>query len=280
MTCSPSAPGSSPRLPRPVPPFPGETTASYVYRLARANRLDDDALRAYATGDPRKSVPIPVRRLAILSGQNEHALRHALPDLESGGRRDRNRLVRYACRWCTAARIIGWASIYLQPQDVVCLRHRRWIGDNRTGQEHQPSLAAHPEILHANKRHRRIIRATGPAAARSAYNHARWVCDRWRQRRIHMHQFERLLDRFHPPEVMIFEADPTVEACAYPQIVALTPDPRLPALERAALRLRHRTRTLPERGPPHRHPALHLDHPDALRTPLPTCRDLHRRDGG
>jgi hypothetical protein len=210
-------------LPRPVKPVPNETTDSYLHRLARANRLDDDALRAYAAGDPRKSIPIPVRRLAILSGQNEHALRRALPDLESGARRDHNRLVRYACRWCTAARAVtGWASVCLQPEDVVCLRHRRWMGDNRTGPEHQPSLAAHPEILRANQRHRRIIRARGPAAARSAYHHAGWVCDHWRRHRVHMHQFEQLLDRFHPPGVMIFEADPTVEACAYPQVIALT----------------------------------------------------------
>ena len=46
-------------LPRQVKPFPGETSSSYVARLAHANRLDATALRCYITGNRRAARPYP-----------------------------------------------------------------------------------------------------------------------------------------------------------------------------------------------------------------------------
>jgi hypothetical protein len=68
-------------LPRQVKPFPGETTTSYLRRLALANRLEAVALRSHITGGQRQSAPVPVARLAIVTSLPEHTLRCALPDL-------------------------------------------------------------------------------------------------------------------------------------------------------------------------------------------------------
>jgi hypothetical protein len=69
-------------LPRQVKPFPAETSASYVARLAHANRLDAEALRYYITSDRRRSPPMPAARLAVVTGIPAQVLRYAIPDLD------------------------------------------------------------------------------------------------------------------------------------------------------------------------------------------------------
>lgn len=75
-----------PRL-RPLPitiaPFPDETVDSYLGRLARADRLRVKALRADLFGrwETRVWEPVPVERLAILSGQPARTLRYAILEL-------------------------------------------------------------------------------------------------------------------------------------------------------------------------------------------------------
>ena len=64
-----------------VAPAHNETLTSYLVRLARANRLDTDALRTHLTGARSKNVPVPVGDLALLSGQSTRALKYALPEL-------------------------------------------------------------------------------------------------------------------------------------------------------------------------------------------------------
>lgn len=156
-------------LPLPVRPVPRETTSSYLDRLARANRLDSQALRTYLVGSHHKSKQIPVQRLAILSGQDQHGLRHALADLLEQ-RPDPTQMVRTACRLCAAScQAIGPVTVHLQPQDLVCRNHNRWIGQSWSRRDTQPRLTNHPEITQANKHHRRIIRAHGADAARTAY---------------------------------------------------------------------------------------------------------------
>ena len=46
-------------LPRPVTPAVDATRTSYIGRLARANRLDTEALRIHLTRDKRKSASVP-----------------------------------------------------------------------------------------------------------------------------------------------------------------------------------------------------------------------------
>ncbi|WP_442972090.1 TniQ family protein, partial [Rhodococcus sp. T7] len=69
------------RLPRPVPPFHGETLASYLYRLAIANQLHPDDLGAHLTGTRRTREPITLHALAAATGRSPRSLGHALPEL-------------------------------------------------------------------------------------------------------------------------------------------------------------------------------------------------------
>jgi hypothetical protein len=185
-----------------------------------------------AAGDRRKWVPIPIERLSILGGQPVHVLRHTLPDLRRPSDAEPQRfrwrpgddhLVRALCRCCAAAR---WAGLvvrgYLRREDVVCLRHHRWLGDGDSTPELQPSLTHQPEILAANRHHRKIIRRAGRPQAEAAYHEARWICEHWHRRYEHRDDIERLMNVFHPPGWAVFETDPTLEAAAYPQIIALT----------------------------------------------------------
>jgi len=71
------------RLPRPIPPFPGETTKSYLYRLGIANQLQPGDLRAHLTGT-RHHAPITLDSLAAATGRSPHCLSHALPELRPG----------------------------------------------------------------------------------------------------------------------------------------------------------------------------------------------------
>jgi TniQ len=70
-------------LPRPVKPFPGEIFASYLARLAHANRLDPETLRRYITAGSRRG-PVPVDRLSVVTGLPGITLRYAIPDLDAG----------------------------------------------------------------------------------------------------------------------------------------------------------------------------------------------------
>ncbi|MDT5116651.1 MAG: TniQ [Mycobacterium sp.] len=67
-------------LPWPIPPFRGETTNSYLYRLAVANHVHPDDLRAHLTGT-RGSASITVENLAAATGRSAHDLSYALPEL-------------------------------------------------------------------------------------------------------------------------------------------------------------------------------------------------------
>jgi hypothetical protein len=74
-----------PGQPRPLPvrprPRPGETTATYIERLADANHLPARFLRRYLCAPPWHAGRPELSRLAAVSGRTETALRHALADL-------------------------------------------------------------------------------------------------------------------------------------------------------------------------------------------------------
>lgn len=71
------------RSPRPLPfrprPVTGESTGSYVRRLARANHLRPAYLRQYLAGP--KDGTIRIELLAAMAGRSPAALEHALADL-------------------------------------------------------------------------------------------------------------------------------------------------------------------------------------------------------
>jgi hypothetical protein len=219
-------------LPRPVKPFHNETIGSYLDRLADANRLDREAFRIYIAGDHHKAAPIPLHRLSRLSGQATDVLRDALPDLKSADQQDQasrfrrspggRYWVRLACARCTATRgIATQVQCRLRLEDVVCLRHRRWLGRSSYGCS-QCALTSQPEILRANRRHRRLLSCHGRNVTEAAYRESDRICEVWRNRRTHDQDFYRLMNIFHTGDWEVPRDDPTVEAAAYPQIIALT----------------------------------------------------------
>lgn len=145
-------------LPRPVRAVRHETMASYLHRLAAANRLDTEALRSYVAASHRKRAPIPLNRLAVLSGQQAITLSHAIHEYQPRPSRH-GAEERTACESCAAARGIHETVIIRFPfEHLVCRRHKRWVTDTRYfGGIHQLQLARYPEILRANRLHRRIV---------------------------------------------------------------------------------------------------------------------------
>src|SRR5713101_2601537 len=124
-----SRPSLPPRLPRAVPPFPGETTTSYVYRLAVANELHPADLRAHLAGR-REHGPVAVDSLVAATGRPRHALARALPELRPGsGPAPPGYVRRTACRRCAARRdSYPYAAVWQPAETCLCLSHRIWLG--------------------------------------------------------------------------------------------------------------------------------------------------------
>ena len=78
MTARPLAPGP---LPVPVRPRHGETAASYIRRLARANHLRPSYLRSLVCNPPHLGA-VRAEKLAPLSGRTVSALEHTLAGLD------------------------------------------------------------------------------------------------------------------------------------------------------------------------------------------------------
>lgn len=210
-----------------------ETITSYLARLAHANRLDPDALRVHVTADKRKTAPVPVGVLCTLSGQSERALRLAIPELnttaELAALPATNRTGttggdRPACRLCAAARgHTGQPRCRNRPEDIVCLRHRRWLSDgDDTADPRQPDLTGVPAVLSANLAHRRLIRSHGHPATAEAFTLAREICRHWHERREHQQQYFELMAILRPGRTQTSATDPAAFAARYPQTVAVT----------------------------------------------------------
>lgn len=214
-------------LPRPVPPFQGELLSSYLRRLSHANRLDAEALRRFAAGGSRER-SVSLTRLAIISGVPASTLERAIGDLDGDksrtfyiGRVSVHQWVHGpACQMCAFARGAQqavWCRKY--PEQVVCLRHRRWIG---TANIIQPALDDQPDILQAHKQHLRLVRRFGRDETMIGFAFADHICQQWREFRQHDEEFRRQMRIFHGPSWEVPAAHPTIAAAAYPQVVALT----------------------------------------------------------
>jgi hypothetical protein len=218
-------PGLRP-LPRFAAPFRDETISSYLSRLAAANRLDPAALRALLAGSDRHHAPVPLVRLAAVTGMPQAALAHAMPQicttaelagLNIAGRpRARDEWSFTACRGCTAGRpVTRWAL----HDDVVCGRHRRWISKDHE----QPDLTRQPEILRAHRRHQRLIRRHGRDPVMRALRDARHICTGWRLDGLRDPGYDRRMETFCGPgwdDPDTWEPQ-AFDAAAYPQSVAL-----------------------------------------------------------
>ena len=76
-------------LPIQVPPRLGETTDSYIRRLARANHLKPSYLHRFLCGPPFWFGKPSLSRLAAVSGRPRHSLERALADVASPRRRNK-----------------------------------------------------------------------------------------------------------------------------------------------------------------------------------------------
>ena len=176
-------------LPRTCRPAPDETTGSYLLRLAAANRVTGPDLIGYLTAGMSQSIAkVTLAALAAASGQPPVVLAYALPELRAQypgqhslalqGRTlpAKPNTVRPACRRCAAVRTAAERiDMWYRHEHTVCLRHLLWTGPGAGHPRDQVDLAAHPDIVHAQVRHRRLIREHGHGIVRTAYHTAREI---------------------------------------------------------------------------------------------------------
>jgi hypothetical protein len=216
-------------LPQPVPPFPGETTRSYVYRLAIANQLRPADLQAHLTGT-RQPGPVPLDALAAAAGRPPRCLAHALPELapESmpvASPAEPAYQIRAVCRRC-AARRGAWpfASVW-QPAEVsICPAHLAWVRPPaRGGRGPQYEVGHLPEILRAQRRHRRLARRHGREAAATAFTAAAHVTALWARRGFYRDRrpLVHALTGRRPVTSRLEFADRTIPVVTYPETVDL-----------------------------------------------------------
>jgi hypothetical protein len=160
-------------LPRTVVPIPGEYHLDYIARLAEANRLEfgeltgalDDtaAITIYGPSGWKRheqerlaaAASQPLARIARLWWPDP---RIYLRDPEGF-----RRMLRPACRRCTARRgIPGPVACHLPPHQTVCRRHRVWTGPSARSHAGQFDISPFPEILRAQRRHRRLAQLHHP----------------------------------------------------------------------------------------------------------------------
>ena len=163
------APQPSP-LPVPAAPVAGETLASFLGRLAAANRTSPEALldilppwfRVKARWHDDRWQPDQLMpwaddaaaRLAVISGSTAAAIKNALPAF--GGSSGQPVRAVTACRLCTAARRISQpVPVHLPAHHQVCLKHGIWLSGPGTPQF---SVSGCPDILAAERQARRLLR--------------------------------------------------------------------------------------------------------------------------
>lgn len=213
-------------LPRMVAPFRDETITSYLHRLAGPNHIDPAALRALLAGSDRKDAPVPLGRLAAVAGIPCRPLAYAMPQICTAGElsalhlrhrpRARPGWAFPACRPCAAGQPVTWWALH---DDVVCYRHRRWISKDHE----QPGLTRQPEILHAHRRHRRLIRRHGRDPVMRALRDAQHICIGWRLNGLRDPGFDRRMEIFCGPgwDGPGEWAPQAYDAATYPQSVAM-----------------------------------------------------------
>ena len=234
------------RLPRTLPPLLNETVRSYLWRLAEANALTGSDLEHHLTGSSKpKKDDVTAEKLAAITGYPARTLRYAMLELctaddlavmHVAGRPcpgptgwDRwwpHNRTRYACGHCAAQRGVTsrgstHPELWTTHEDAVCLRHRRWLGTLH--QDAQPDLTYLPEILTANRQHRRMIKIYGREQVRTATIDAVPICRGWNEPLWDSSPVYRRVQVFKSQghETHLID-NATFDAAIYPQAVALT----------------------------------------------------------
>lgn len=183
-------------LPNGVRMVGGESTGSFVARLAHGNGLGLAEFlgrvgQGQASADPERVERYPqstemyvneagLRHLAVLSGLSAGMLRRVLPSLAEryvlpgGGEAlwqwpweaENGFLVR-RCALCGYARRVC-EPVWLMSEDnwQVCLRHLRWTDDSRSQEPSFVGLKVLPECVRAHRGRLRMVRRFGVAGGR------------------------------------------------------------------------------------------------------------------
>ena len=160
------------RLPVAVPPARHETVASYLARLASLHGLAPGELWHQVSspqpGTRRREV-VP-DRLAAITGRPAGHLARALPELRRPGPdwQAWRHQPQPGCPRCDARHDGGPVTRLLPHHRYVCTRHRYWIGPPDAGQPATPLGPELASIVQAQRRHLRLLRRYGPAAAYDA----------------------------------------------------------------------------------------------------------------
>lgn len=204
------------RLPVTVALVRHETIGSYLHRLARANHLKPNALTRYvnAADDNRFEV------LEALTGHRAERL----DDLLVTSIHPRRHRRQEACRRCAAqSDILTPVHLAAPVHHTVCRSHKRWLTDDAgTDDGRQYPLHDLPEILRAQRRHRRLVRDHGVDQAADAVAAAEHITQRWTHRgNWPRHRNRRLQQILGPGDWRIDPAHPLVTMINYPETVAL-----------------------------------------------------------
>ena len=224
-----SRPASPSRLPRPIPPFPGETTASYLHRLAAANQLQPGTLRAHLTG-ARQSSPVTLDGLAAVTGRSPPCLSYARPELRPGTGPGADPVLpahvrRTICWRCAAHRgAFGLATVWRPAEVNICPTHLIWLGSGvhaqRSGQHYIGDL---PEIIRAQRRHCRLARCRGRQTTAGAFAEAAHITALWAHHGFHRDRRIPLVQAFgqNPLTGKLQPGDPIMPIVTYPETVDL-----------------------------------------------------------
>ena len=211
-------------LPIPAAPVTGETLASFLSRLAAANRTSPDALL--------ETLPpwfrVKTRRhddrwqlepwsdsaadwLAVTSGTTAAAIRNALPAFGILSGQPARAVT--ACRRCTVSRRIQQpVPVHLPAHHQVCLRHGTWLPAQGM---RQFSVSGCPDIIAAERRGRRLRRqGTAEHLIYASIRAAREPGSPARERRM------RALIESNSPAVTAASQEELLLAAACPEAIA------------------------------------------------------------
>jgi hypothetical protein len=177
--------------PRPVglEPVPGESTGSFIRRLAAVNAASVAEVLGEVTGRGRQPQELDpctqevflheqaVHRLAVMARQTPQVLHRALPTLAAAsgcGPRQQGRVTAWAPHWavlepcvmCLARREDVAAPVWLASRErwQVCVRHGRWLRTTSGGDPAQVSLNGLEAVVRAHRRWQRLRQRVGPYA--------------------------------------------------------------------------------------------------------------------
>jgi hypothetical protein len=245
----------------------------------------------YLTAGTSQSIAkVGLGALSTASGQPTLALSYALPELRHQYA-DQHRMalrgrtlpakpntVRPACRRCTAThaaaeRIDRW----YRHEHNICERHLLWIGPGADHPGDQVDLAAHPDIIRVQVRHRRLIREHGHGIVHTAHRTARLIWEVLTRRGWGLpYAIARdmpLPGWFGHTDWPADPRDPVHRAATYPEIITLTemlvcPQWRPCAMSASAADHDRFRAELKRRLPPAYHGLANN----------PLCQDLERQD--